>query len=68
MAITVTQSWKRNTPSTVCGESITATVTYYSFNKEEIDNLETKMPKGIIQTELSTGSKLSKYFDKLSDD
>lgn len=47
----VTQSWKRNTPSTMIGESITLTTVYSSFDKAEIDNLEQNMPKGIIITE-----------------
>lgn len=44
----VSQSWKRNTPSTACGESITITIQCYSFDKEEIDKLEEELPKGLI--------------------
>lgn len=44
----ITQTWKRNTPSTICGESITVTTTYYSFNKQEIDDLERGLPTGIL--------------------
>ena len=47
----VTQTWKRNTPSSAGGESITLTTVYSSFDKAEIDDLETKMPKGILITE-----------------
>ena len=44
----VTQTWKRNTPSTISGESITVSTTYSSFDKYEIDELEKKMPSGMI--------------------
>ena len=44
----ITQSWKRNMPSTLSGESITLTIVYSSFKKEEIDDLEKKMPKGML--------------------
>lgn len=47
----VTQSWKRNEPDTISGESITLTTIYSSFDKEEIDDLEQKMPKGIMLSE-----------------
>lgn len=47
----VTQSWKRNTPSSIGGESITLTTTYSSFDKEEIDELEKQMPKGLLISE-----------------
>lgn len=46
--MTITEIWKRNEPDTVCGESITLTIIYSSFNKEEIDTLATKMPEGGI--------------------
>ena len=42
------QSWKRNKPDTQSGESITVTITYCSFNQEEIDELEKKLPNGLI--------------------
>ena len=48
----VTQTWKRNMPSTVAGESITLTIVCSSFNREEIDDLEKKMPKGMIVAEV----------------
>ena len=35
-------------PSTLSGESITLTIVYSSFKKEEIDDLEKKMPKGML--------------------
>ena len=44
----IIQSWTRNTPSSAGGYSITLTITYSSFNREEIDDLEKKMPKGMI--------------------
>lgn len=44
----VTQSWKHNPPSTMSGYSITVTTVYSSFNKAEIDDLEQKMPKGML--------------------
>ena len=43
----IIQSWKRNTPSTTQGESITVATTYSSLDKGEIDNLEQRMPKGV---------------------
>lgn len=49
----ITQAWKRNKPSTLSGESITLTITYSSFNKEEIDELEKNMPTGILITDAS---------------
>ena len=42
------QSWKRNEPSTSSGESITVTIVYTSFDMSEIDELEKKMPKGML--------------------
>ncbi len=46
--MTVVQSWKRNMPSTMNGESITLTITYSSFDKNEIDELEKQLPSGYI--------------------
>ena len=46
-------SWRRNTPSTVTGESVTVTILYSSFKKDEIDELEQAMPKGTIIMESS---------------
>ena len=43
------QKWKRNEPDTVTGESITVTITYCSFDKGEIDELQKKMPNGMSQ-------------------
>lgn len=48
----VTQSWRRNMPDTITGESITLVTTYSSFDKEEIDALEQNMPKGTLYTEM----------------
>lgn len=42
------ESWKRNMPDTVSGESITVTITYCSFDKKEIDDFEKTLPKGMI--------------------
>ena len=47
------QSWKRNEPSTVSGESITVTITYSSFDKSEVDELEKRMPVGIISADFA---------------
>ena len=44
----VYQSWTRNTPSSAGGYSITVTTTYSSNIKGEIDELEKKMPKGML--------------------
>ena len=55
----VIQSWKRNMPSTVSGESITITITCLSFIKEEIDQLEASLLKGgtvISQTQSGTST------------
>ena len=41
----ITQTWTRNEPNTICGESITQTIIYSSYEKAEIDDLEMKMPK-----------------------
>lgn len=49
----VTQSWKRNMPSSLGGESITLTTVYSSFDKVEIDELEKQMPKGIMISDYS---------------
>lgn len=49
----VTQSWRRNMPDTITGESITLVTTYSSFDKEEIDALEQNMPKGTLYTEMN---------------
>jgi hypothetical protein len=44
----VYQSWKRNKPDTMTGESITVTIVYSSFDITEIDDLQKKMPKGVL--------------------
>ena len=41
------QSWKRNKPDTQ-GYSITVTITYCSSRPEEIEELEKKMPEGML--------------------
>lgn len=44
----VTQTWTRNTPSSAGGYSITVKTTYSSYNSEEIDQIEKKLPKGMV--------------------
>ena len=44
----VTQTWERNTPSSAGGYSITVKTTYSSFNPYEIDDIEKKLPKGMV--------------------
>lgn len=51
------QSWRRNPPSTMSGESITVVTTYTSFDKSEIDELEKMFPKGWMITEMPEGKK-----------
>lgn len=41
-------SWKRNTPDTVTGDSITITIMCCSFQQEEIDELEERLVNGVI--------------------
>ena len=44
----VFQSHTRNKPSTAGGYSLTVTITYASQNPKEIDEIEKKLPKGLI--------------------
>ena len=44
----IVQTWKRNTPSSSGGYSITVKYTYSSFNPSEIEEVEKKLPKGMI--------------------
>lgn len=44
----VYQSWKRNEPSSSGGYSITVTTTYSSFSEAEINQVEKKLPKGMV--------------------
>ena len=44
----VTQTWTRNTPSSAGGYSITVKTTYSSCNPAEIDQIEKKLPKGMV--------------------
>ena len=44
----ITQSWHRNEPDTISGYSITLTTVYSSKDKDEIDDLEKNMPKGLL--------------------
>ena len=46
----IVQTWKRNPVSLICGESLTLTYTFFSFNKAEIDKIEQRIPKGIWVT------------------
>ena len=50
----ITQSWKRNSPSTEFGESITVTINYSSQDRAEIDELEQKMPRGMLVMEVNS--------------
>ena len=43
----IAQSWKRNTPTTD-GYSLTVTYVYSSMYLHEIEEVEKKLPKGII--------------------
>ena len=43
----ITQSWKRNTP-TIDGYSLTVTYVYSSPYLHEIEEVEKKLPKGMI--------------------
>lgn len=43
----ITQSWKQNMPTTD-GYSLTVTYVYSSHNLHEIEDIEKKLPKGII--------------------
>jgi hypothetical protein len=51
----ITQSWKRNTPTTD-GYGLTVTYIYTSKYLHEIEEIERKLPKGIIimDTQLET--------------
>ena len=44
----ITQTYTRNTPSSAGGYSITVTITYSSASKVEIDEVEKKLPKGML--------------------
>lgn len=44
----ILQTWKRNTPSSAGGYSITVSYTYSSSNPNEIDEIIKKLPKGMI--------------------
>ena len=44
-------TWKRNKPDTITGESLTITIVYTSFNKEDIDELEKRLPAGMTVSE-----------------
>ena len=57
----VTQTWTRNTPSSAGGYSITVSITYSSFNPFEIDEIERKLPKGMLVCDTDKPQKLSKY-------
>ena len=60
----MTQSCKRNKPSTAGGYSITVTITYSSFNSTEIDEIEKRLPTGTIVADnvsISTLKELMQY-------
>ena len=52
----VMQSWSRNIPSSAGGYSITIKTTYSSSNLSEINEIEKKLPKGmlVIDTDMPT--------------
>ena len=50
------RSWKRNTPDTMTGESLTVTITYSSFDKKEIDELQNEQPTGVIILDTEGGN------------
>ena len=52
-------SWKRNNPDTVKGESITLTMVFSSFDKEDIDELEKSLPAGILISEYKREEQLN---------
>ena len=51
------ESWKRNEPDTVSGESITVTIVYCSCDKGEIDELEKTLPKGMLVMDTNRSKK-----------
>lgn len=50
----ITQSWKRNTPTTD-GYSLTVTYVYSSQYLHEIEEVEKKLPKGTVVMEKAIG-------------
>ena len=48
----IVSSWKRNMPDTLSGESITVTIVYKSFDKDEIDLMESQMKRGVTISEI----------------
>ena len=58
------ESWKRNSPDTISGESITVTITYSSFDKLEIDDFESTLPKGATMMKVDNPIKLTKKPDE----
>jgi len=53
-------SWKRNNPDTQGGESITITMTFVSFNKGDIDDIENRLPKGMVVSEYERADIINK--------
>lgn len=47
--VKIFQTWQRNSPSSVDGDSITVKITYSSFDQSEIDELEKKMSTWIAE-------------------
>ena len=54
----VTQTYERNTPSSAGGYSITVKITYSSFNPSEIDDIEKKLPKGMLVMDTDTPQRM----------
>ena len=56
----IISSWRRNLPDTLTGESVTQTIVYKSFDKDEIDLLESQMKKGVVISEVDIKEALKK--------
>lgn len=56
----IVQSWKRNMPTTD-GYGLTVTYVYSSKNLSEIDEVEKRLPKGIIIIDTDKPQKMPKF-------
>ena len=56
-SVKIIQTWKRNSPDTESGESITVTIRYSSRYPEEIEELQKLMPKGMLVMEVGKDGK-----------
>lgn len=57
----VIQTWTRNMPSSAGGYSITVSTTYSSFNPAEIDDIERRLPKGMVVMDTDKPDRRTKY-------